>query len=688
MTAVASWTGSCAAGPERAPVADLVIYGATSGGIAAAVQGARDGLDVVLLEPGRHIGGLTAGGLGATDIGNKAAIGGLSREFYRRVREHYADPASWTRERAEDFGGRGHRPGEDAAWTFEPHVAEELFAAMLAEAGVHVQCGAGLDLDAGARMEGTRIVALRLMGGEEVRGRVFVDATYEGDLMAAAGVGYHVGREANEVYGETLNGVQVAHAVHHQFSHEPDPYVVPGVPESGLLFGIEASPPGPDGRGDDGVQAYCFRLCTTNDPANRLPWPKPDGYREADYELLLRNFEAGDRRRPWHPVWMPNRKTDTNNNFAFSTDFIDGNRGWAEGSWGDREQIFDAHRRYQQGLIWTLANHPRVPQSVREHFAAFGLCRDEFVATGGWPHQLYVREARRMVGAMVMTEHHCRGTEIVDDPVGLAAYTMDSHNVHRYVDAQGRVRNEGDVQVGGFDPYPISYRAIVPRAEQCTNLLVPVALSASHIAYGSIRMEPVFMILGQSAAVAAALALDGSRDRPEPIQQVSYALLRARLLSLGQVLEWRPVARAAASGVPPGSIAGVVVDDAQARVVGGWQHSVSTSPFVGQGYRHDRNAAKGEASVTFALTVPQAGGWRLELAWPAHANRASEVPWRVLGTDHQGSIDQRQAPSDGLWQPLCELALASGETVSLRVSNRDTEGYVVADAARLVPVGR
>ncbi len=513
---------------------DLVVYGATAGGVAAAVAAARRGLRVALVEPGQHVGGLTSGGLGATDIGNKAAIGGIAREFYRRVRAHYADDAAWTWQRREEFRGRGHRPEEDAAWTFEPHVAERILRAMLAETDATLFFDEQLDRDGGVEREGDRLRAFRTRSGTRFTGRAFIDASYEGDLMAAAGVSYTVGREANRTYDETLNGVQTAHARHHQFTHAVDPWIEPGNPDSGLLPGVQADPPGEDGTGDDRVQAYCFRICATDVPENRVPWPKPAGYDAKRYELLLRNFEAGDHRIPWHPVAMPNRKTDSNNNFAVSTDHIGANHAYPEADAATRARIVRDHAAYQQGLLWTLANDPRVPPQVRAHFNTWGLAKDEFVDNGHWPHQLYVREARRMVGEVVMTEHHCRGARRVEDPVGLAAYTMDSHHVQRYVTADGTVRNEGDVQVGGFAPYGISYRAIVPAREECTNLAVPVCLSASHIAFGSIRMEPVFMVLGHSAAVAIALAM------PDDIalQDVGYATLRTELLADDQVLDW------------------------------------------------------------------------------------------------------------------------------------------------------
>ncbi len=518
--------------------ADVIVYGGTSGGVAASVQVARMGKSVILIEPSAHVGGLTAGGLGATDIGRKVAIGGISREFYQRIHRHYQQPEAWRNETLETYGERTNNRllDTDTMWGFEPHVAEKTFEAMLAEAGVTVVRGERLDMAKGVEMDGDRIVAVTMESGARFRGAAFIDATYEGDLMAKAGVSYTVGREANAQYGETLNGVQVQNAVHHQFVAPVDPYVTPGDPDSGLLPGVHGDGPGEEGAADHRVQAYCFRMCTTDDPENRVAWPKPDGYDPLRYELLLRNFEAGDHRVPWHPSHMPNRKTDTNNNFAISTDNIGMNYDYPEADYAARERIIAEHRTYQQGLMWTLANSPRVPETVREEFRRFGLAADEFTDNGNWPHQLYVREARRMVSDYVMTEHDCKHERAAADPVGLGAYGMDSHNTQRYVDENGHARNEGDVQVPVAGPYPVSYRSIVPKQGECANLLVPVCLSATHIAYGSIRMEPVFMILGQSAATAAVMAIDDD----VAVQEVDYARLRERLLADGQVLAWSP----------------------------------------------------------------------------------------------------------------------------------------------------
>jgi len=527
---------------------DVVVYGGNAAGVAAAVQARRMGRSVVLLEPGRHLGGLTSGGLGNTDIGNKGAVGGLSRRFYERVAAHYARPEAWVHETREEYEKRsaidnqGHgRPDPVAAstgvptmWVFEPGVAERILRTMAEEAGVSVRYGERLDLAGGVSRKAGAIASIRTESGKVYEGRAFIDATYEGDLMAKAGVRYHVGREANAVYGETLNGVQTKNAKFHQFEVRVDPYVVPGDRKSGLLPGIHEGGPGEEGSGDHRVQAYNFRMTLTDAPTNRLPIPRPEGYDPRRYELLRRYIDAGvfdaiDLNSP-----MPNRKTDVNNHGAFSSDHIGANYAYPDADHAGREAIVRDHTSYVMGLWFFLQNDERLPAAVREKARRWGLCRDEFETTGHWPHQLYVREARRMIGDVVMTEHHCRGERRVDDSVGLAAYGMDSHNVQRYV-LDGAARNEGDVEVGVAGPYPVSYRAIVPRRAEATNLLVPVALSASHIAYGSIRMEPVFMILAQSAATAASLALDGNGV----VQDVPYARLRERLLADGQVLELR-----------------------------------------------------------------------------------------------------------------------------------------------------
>lgn len=518
--------------------ADVVVYGATSAGVMAAVQAARMGADVVLVGPETHVGGMTSSGLGWTDSGKKHVIGGLAREFYHRIWRHYQRPDAWKWQAFEDHltnsrAARGVDDDTETMWNFEPHVAEAVFGEFLAEHDVLVKRDEWLDRDNGVERAGNRIRSIRMLSGNVYRGRMFIDATYEGDLMAAAGVSYHVGREANDVYGETWNGVQVGVLHHRHWFMEPvDPYVVPGDPSSGLLPRISGAPPGEKGEGDHRVQAYCYRMCLTDHPENRVPFPKPDGYDPSQYELLVRVFESGWREAfdKFDPV--PNRKTDTNNHGPFSTDHIGMNYDYPEASYARRKEILEEHTGYQQGLMYFLANDPRVPDDVRIPMSKWGLAQDEFADNNHWPYQIYVREARRMVGAYVMTEHHILGTRDVPEPVGMGSYVMDSHNVQRYVKPDGYVQNEGDIGVSVEKPYGIAYGAITPKQDECANLLVPVALSTSHIAYGSIRMEPVFMILGQSAATAAVMAM----EEGVAVQEVEYKDLRERSEADGQVL--------------------------------------------------------------------------------------------------------------------------------------------------------
>ncbi len=529
---------------------DLCVFGGTSAGIVAAVQAARMGKSVVIAHPTKYLGGLTTGGLGATDIGNKAAVGGISREFYQRIARHYAQESVWTQETAADYfakrrggqAGASSLSGADATmWTFEPRVAEKVFFDLLNEAKVPVYLEQRL---ASVKKDGLRITEITMENGKVFRAKMFIDATYEGDLMAQAKVSYHVGREANATYGETLNGIR-AETPKHQFSVAVDPYVKPGDAGSGRLPFIQPGEGGRPNDGDQRVQTYNYRLCFTTNATNRLPLAPPPGYDTKRYELLARYLEAlvAARKQPqlaqfWNPIWMPNHKTDINNNGGFSTDFIGMNWDYPEADYATRDRIAKEHENYTRGFLTFLATSPRVPENMRAEMQTWGPCRDEFLDTGGWPREMYVREARRMIGEIVMTEKHCRALEVVKDSVSLAAYNMDSHNCQRIV-KNGRVENEGDVQVPPMKPYPISYRALVPKTGECENLFVPVCLAATHIAYGSIRMEPVFMILGQSAATAAVFAIDDQ----VPVQKVNYDKLRTRLLADKQILEWKSTSR-------------------------------------------------------------------------------------------------------------------------------------------------
>lgn len=513
--------------------ADLIIYGCTSAGISAAVEAKRLGHSVIVVGPDTHLGGLTTGGLGWTDSGNKDVIGGFARKYYQRIKAEYDKPESWKFETPEEC--RHYKAENEEVWVFEPHVAEKVFEDLVKENDIEVFRNHWLDRDDGVISRDGRIVSIRMFNGPVFKGKQFIDATYEGDLMAASGVSYTTGREANSKYGESLNGVMTKRAISHQFEYDVDPYVVQGDPSSGLLPRIHDESPGEEGLGDHRIQAYCFRMCLTTVPENRVPFPQPDNYDPLQYELLARYYDLGFRKLFYKFDAIPNKKTDTNNYGAFSTDNIGMNYLYPDASYEERAAILKEHEDYQKGLMWFNTNDPRVPDDIREAFSEWGLAKDEFIDNGHWPHQIYVREARRMVSDFVMTENHLRGTKETPNSIGMGSYNMDSHNVQRYVDERGYARNEGDIQINPGGPYQISYGAIIPSKKEAQNLLVPVCLSSSHIAYGSIRMEPVFMILGQSAANAACLAIKGGTS----VQDIDMNRLRIRLQEAGQVLEFR-----------------------------------------------------------------------------------------------------------------------------------------------------
>ncbi|RYZ99164.1 MAG: FAD-dependent oxidoreductase [Sphingobacteriaceae bacterium] len=536
---------------------DLVVYGGTSAGVTAAIQGARMGLKVVLIVGGDHLGGLTTGGLGATDIGNKKAIGGLAHEFYQNVKQYYfSNPTAWKQEQLNTYRKHAYKDAIDSAamWYFEPHVALAIFKQMLGKEKVTVVYHERLRLECSAvskRNGAIRVITME--SGRKFAGDMFIDATYEGDLMAMSNVSYTVGREANNTYAEQLNGIRRYDTVYnpHLFARKVDAYVQPGNPSSGLIYGVQyPAAPGREGEGDKRVQAYCFRLCLTDASENKLVFPCPENYDRTHYELLLRYLQstktfpyvpekdAAYIENPvlgWNPyqVIMPNRKTDSNTKGPVSFNLVGGNYGYPEGDYATREKIFQDHKNWQMGLIWFIANDPAVPDWVQAPVKKWGLPKDEFENTGHWPPQLYIREARRMVSDYVTTEMDCLGTRIANDPVALGAYAMDSHIVSRYAGEDGYVRNEGLIGVGLEKPYPISYRSIIPKKSEATNLVVPVCVSATHAAYGSIRMEPVFMALGQSAAIAAAMAI----KQNGAVQDISYSKLKAELLRFKQALQ-------------------------------------------------------------------------------------------------------------------------------------------------------
>lgn len=501
---------------------DVIVYGDSAAAVSAAVQAKRLGLSTVLVNSTSFLGGMTCSGLSASDINNRNAVGGIAREFYQRIGRHY---------------------GKEYVDYFEPHVAQEQLNALVNESKVEVALNEQLDRKAGVKKQGQRIVSITTLSGKTYRGRMFIDASYTGDLMAAAGVSYTVGREANKQYGETINGIQRGdtkprtHYTQRDKDHficKVDPYVKPGDPASGLLPHIHADQP-VNGEGDHRIQAYNYRLCMTTNTTNRLPIEKPAGYRELDHELLLRNFEAGDNRLPALIHKLPSGKVDWNSMHAVGTDYVGANWDYPEADYDVRRKIEQQHELYIRGHLWTLANHPRVPETIRQQAARYGLCKDEFTNNAGWPAMIYIREARRMIGEYVMTEADCKAKRNAPDPIALASFGMDSHAVRYFVTEQGFVERDGVIWQVPPRPYGVSYRSIVPRAGECENLLVPVCLSATHAAHGSIRMEPVFMQLGQAAALAAVIAI----EERITVQAIAYPKLRERLEANKLPVVWK-----------------------------------------------------------------------------------------------------------------------------------------------------
>ncbi|HVV71304.1 MAG TPA: FAD-dependent oxidoreductase [Verrucomicrobiae bacterium] len=650
----------CSAAMAGESEVDVCVYGGTSGGVIAAVESARMGKKVALVVVNNHLGGMTSGGLGETDIGRfgDSYIQGVAREFYQRIGQKY---------------------GVESAFNFEPHVAEAVFEQMAREAGVKIFTNQVLS---SVLLKNKRIVELRTERGDRFRARVFIDASYEGDLLARAGVTYTIGREAASEYGEPLNGIRPPNTGGNQFEKVTvNPYVVTNDAGSGLLPLVQSNAPGVPGDADRRVQAYNFRMCLTRTVTNQLPITAPRDYHPEKYELMARYIEGlvaqgtaltlGSLMTISH---MPNDKTDINNSGAVSTDFIGESDAYPEADAASRRRIWQAHKDYIQGLFYFLATDPRVPAAVRSEMQSYGLCKDEFSDNAGWPWQLYVREARRMVSDYVMTESNCLGEVTVPDSIGLAAYNMDSHNCQRVV-VDGAVRDEGDVQVSAAAPYPISYRSIVPRRGECQNLLVPWCLSASHMGFGSIRMEPVFMILGQAAGTAACLAIDESRS----VQDVSIAKLQKRLVADKQLLHWRDTEP------------GLIVDNTSESgftAVGLWSPSTSVTGFYGPNYLTDNNTNKGQSSVTFTPKLPRSGSYRVYGRWTSHPNRARRVPVEIVHRSGTSTVWVDQTRNGGQWVLLLTTDFDAGTTATVQIRNAGTSGFVVADAIRFVPEGR
>lgn len=650
---------------------DLVVYGGTPGGIATAVSAAREGATVLLLETTRHLGGMTTGGLSHTDVGPKPAIlGGFALEFYTRADAKYS---AGTRNKSE-------------FWYHEPHVAEQVFTEMLREAGVDVVFSPRIK---SVDKSGARLNALTTTDGKFYRARLFADATYEGDLLARAGVSYVVGRESSATYGESLAGFRPAPLrprspdymtkAGSAYTHGT-PLKISAYQDGRLLPGINTAWPAL-GSGDTRSQSYNFRVIVTTNPANRVPFPRPASYDPRRYEILARIVDAYPGIRFEKLVYLgplPHGKFDANaSGLVQGTDHVGANADYADGDYATRDRIWQDHVDYVQGFLWFLANDPRVPADLRAQASQWGLAKDEFVDNAHWPYALYVREARRMIGPYVMRQEDCTTRTTKPDSIGLGAFILDSHAVQRLVDPEGNVIDEGNFDIG-TRPYQIPYRCVTPKREQCENLLVPVALSASHVTYGSLRMEPQFMIIGHSAGVAAGLALKHNLA----VQDINVPALQTKLRAQQQVIEWKKPGPAIAT------LAGLVLDDEAATYTGEWTASNYGNPLEGSSH-HDANEGKGTKTARFELTVPKAGLYDVRLAYTAAANRASNAPVTVQSLDGSRtvSVNQKLAPPfDAHFTSLGRFKFSPAQPAVVIVSNTGTNGFVAVDAVQLIAV--
>jgi hypothetical protein len=636
---------------------DICIYGATSAGVMAAYAAAKQGKKVLLIEPTNHTGGLSAGGLGYTDIGNKYAISGLALDFYRKLGKHY---------------------GKFEQWVFEPHVAGNLFKQYLKSAAIAPHFGYRLTE---VEKKNNSITAVSFVAPDGsnfmVMAKIYIDCSYEGDLMAKAGVSYTVGREDNKQYDETYNGVQLLDK--HQFVDGVDPYVIKGKPQSGLLWGISAENLSPNGTGDKKVQAYNFRLCLTDSTENQVAITRPDNYDSTKYELLLRVMEV-EPNRPYDKIMNPNmmahRKTDINNNGPFSTDMIGMNYDYPEATYERRAAIQKDHEDYIKGFLYFIGHDKRVPAHLQQEMLRWGYPKDEYITNGHWSPQMYVREARRMVGAYVMTQANCQGKVTVEDAIGMAAYTMDSHNCQRIVvekNGMKMVKNEGDVQIGGFPPYPIAYRSLIPKKKECSNLIVPVCLSATHIAYGSIRMEPVFMVLAQSSANAAIIAI----DEKKAVQDIDVKKIQ-------QMNRNNPFA--------DGSTADILIDNenrSQLEVKGNWtlnkdpKNSYAVSSLITEG------SFNASGSVKFIPEIPADKKYKLFTYLPKNERQSSKLYVDVF--DGKGLYETVsnlkdftvEGQTSGEWLYIGEYNFKKGKTGYINVKAKG-DGVIIADAVILV----
>ena len=666
-----------AADQEEVIKADVVVYGATPAGVCASVAAAREDVSVALVSPYDYVGGMMTGGLSLSD-GNQCVrqlMGGLFVEVYQRIHKHYQDAGvklDWEVDLA-----------KYNKWTNEPHVAEKVFHDLLKEAGVKIYLKHQL---VSVEKDGAKIKSFKTNKGA-FHASQFIDATYEGDLMAGAKVSYALGRESKKQYGETLAG--------HQFPKKPvevNPFNATGKPLA-LLTGNSLG----EDKGDGKIMTYSFRVVISTDPANQIPMPKPAAYDPARFELARRYIKAtpkaAGRMVSVDGYPLPGRKIDLNNGIGrqISSGLVGASWAWPEASYADRKKIWEAHKQYTLELIWFLRTDPVVPEAVRKKFASYSLAKDEFQKYKGWPPALYVREGRRMIGEYILTQHDIRSNPKKKDSVGISSFPIDSHDCQRVPTANGKGWiNEGTIfplHINGTrhgHPYQVPYRSLTPKRAQCVNLLVPVCLSSSHVALSSIRVEPTWMMLGQSAGVAAAVALKKKTD----VQDVSYAQLKERLLKQKQVVDF-PEGYMIGENLPAKleKLPGIVLDDRVAKKKGLWNTSRNFRPYVGVGYIHDDNASKGEASLTFETNIKKSGRYDLCLAYSPHPSRASNVPLSIEadGQSQKISVNQRLPLDSGLrFRTLKTLDLKAGQKVVIRLSNEDTDGFVVVDALQLL----
>lgn len=662
--------------------ADVIVYGATPGGFCAAIAASREGASVILLEPTDHVGGVNTGGLSFSDSNQtvRSTVMGLFDEWHTRIEKDYINRGIQLTYKVSEK--------DQKTWTYEPSVAMKITREMLDEAKVKVLTKQVLQK---VEKEGSTIKLLKT-NQEEFKARTFVDATYEGDLVAAAGVSWTIGREGKKEYGESYAGKQYPKAK----------MAMSGLDDAGKLLPlVTTDDAGPEDDGDKNVMVYSFRLCVTKDPANRVPFPKPTKYDPARFEAVRRYF--AQEKRP-HILWdfyqLPNNKFDANNGIGkqFSMGLVGACNGWSEADETGRAKIWEDHKQYTLEFFHFLTTDAAVPEHLREEMSQFGLCRDEFPDYGHWSPQLYVREGRRMKGMYVVSQKDILDEPEKEDAIAVSSFPIDSHDCQRVALKDGGVINEGTifpVRIPGRRhgyAYHIPYRSLLPMQAECDNLLVPVALSCTHVAISSIRVEPTWMILGQSAGIAAALAA----KQDVAVQKLPYEILKARLLAQKQVLDLPvlpelPPLPVAALSVDPKSLEGIVLDDAKAELVGAWSHSSGFKPYVGTGYVHDNQQSDGKSVAIFRFKVEKAGKYTVNMAYSAHPTRAQKVPVTVSsgGKESRLLVDQTQRLPEGkIFREVGVVELSDkGESV-LKVSNEDTEGFVILDALQLVPVAK